>query len=380
LIKNNTITSNLEKNGSTAKNGWRTVKSGCPKGICGNSPRNLDIRLMKYTDLFFAKGKRLHLLFSLALLLLFVLAAADRHDTALLPGLLFTYLFLLAGVYTGRWICRKYFLTAKWFALAGAVLTAIIALSLCGLAGVYFLFVRVSLHDVDNDLLEAVTVSGAILFLGFFIAVTRSAIREKMNGLVLAEQKKAGELSLLRSQVSPHFLFNTLHNLYSLSINKPAQMPGLLLKLSELLRYSVYEADHALVSLNDDLNYIRNYAALENIRVSDRLSLNMELDVVRPEVRIAPMLLIVFVENAFKHARDTPSKEMVISITLKVTAGSIFFAVTNSCGEPAQSKHSGFGLDNVVKRLDLLYPGAYQLRQERNNGFFNIELELKSEK
>lgn len=332
-----------------------------------------------YVDLLF-KGKRLHLLFCLGLLLLFVLAAADRHDTTLLPGLAFTYLFILAGVYTGRWICRKYFLAGKWARLAIAVLLAVVVFALIGLAGVYLLFVRVSLHDVDDDILEAVTISSAVLFLGFFIAVTRSAIREKMNGLVLAEQKKAGELSLLRSQVSPHFLFNTLNNLYSLSINKPAEMPALLLKLSELLRYSVYEAGETLVSLEQELDYLRNYIALESIRVSDRLALTLELDSPPPEVRIAPMLLIVFVENAFKHARDAPGKQIIMQITLKITTEKLFFTVLNSCGEQqeetAKNRHSGFGLDNLVKRLDLLYPGAYRLQQGRDNGFFKIELEL----
>ena len=333
----------------------------------------------RYVDVL-VKGIRLHWLFCLGLLLLFTLIAFDRHDTTLLPGLLFTYLFLLAGVYTGRWICRRWFLVGRWSGLLAAALLAVVVFALTGLAGVYLLFVRVSLHDVGDAVLEAVTISGAVLFLGFFIAVTRSAIREKMNGLVLAEQNKAGELSLLRSQISPHFLFNTLNNLYSLSINNPAQMPSLLLKLSELLRYSVYEAKETWVSLTQERDYLRNYIALASIRVSDRLALSLELPVLPSEASIAPMLLIVFVENAFKHARDTPAQQISIDISLKVTAERILFAVINSCGEQPESqtgtKHSGFGLDNVVKRLDLLYPGAYQLKQERANGLFKVELAL----
>jgi LytS/YehU family sensor histidine kinase len=160
-------------------------------------------------------------------------------------------------------------------------------------------------------------------------------------------------------------------------------MPALLLKLSELLRYSVYEADQPMVQLQDELDYIRNYIDLENIRSADRLSLTVNLADVTSNVKIAPMLLIVFVENAFKHARNTLESEIQIIINCKVVNENIYFDVANSYGDKGtkdttEKRSSGFGIANVIKRLDLLYPGEYEMKQIRAENQFKVELCLKA--
>lgn len=337
----------------------------------------------KYLEAFFEKGKRLHLIFCAALLVLlaFILLAARSLDHVA-EGL-FCYGFVLSSIYTGRWLCRRWLLAGKWAGLIVAVLVALIGYTVVGLAGfVYFFHPDLPVNHILESGINIMVGACLFIFTGFFVAVIRSAVREKLNGLILAEQKKESELGLLRSQVSPHFLFNTLNNMYSLSINRPAEMPALLLRLSELLRYSVYEADRPVVMLQEELEYIRNYIALEDIRSSDRLFLTLNIEKPQEGIKIVPMLLIVFVENAFKHARNTAGQKIYITINLNVSGGMIYFEVENSCGEeiaenPVEKRNSGFGVENVIKRLDLLYPGGYGLKQTRVNNQFNVKLWLK---
>ena len=302
-----------------------------------------------------------------------------------IPGVIAVYCWALSCIYTGRWICRKWLLSKKYAGLFAVLIVVLLGYAAVGLLGSIYLL---DAHIPMDHLLESAINIGALalvlLFAGFFISVIRSAIKEKMNGLILAEQTKANELALLQSQVSPHFLFNTLNNMYSLSINRPAQMPDLLLKLSGLLRYSVYEASLPLVTLKEELDYIRNYIALESIRVSDRLLLVLNIEITPAAVKIAPMILIVFVENAFKHARNTLEQHIDICIDARVENDLIYFNVINSCTEEEERhnvespRSSGFGIENVIKRLDLLYPGEYSLKQGRQQDLFSVELWLKA--
>ena len=337
----------------------------------------------KYLEAFFEKGRRLHLFFCTALLILLVFVLLLSRSVSHIAVGLFYYGFVLSCIYTGRWLCRRWLLVNKWVGLVVAVVIALVGYTIVGVAGfIYFFSPQLPANHILESAINIVAGSSLLIFSGFFVAVIRSAIREKLNGLILAEQKKESELGLLRSQVSPHFLFNTLNNMYSLSINRPAQMPALLLRLSELLRYSVYEADQPVVTLREELEYIRNYIALENIRCSDRLLLGVNIEDPPDGVRIAPMLLIVFVENAFKHARNTTGQYIYITINLSVSDGIIYFDVENNCGEEisentVKKRNSGFGVENVIKRLDLLYPGGYGLKQTCINNQFKVELWLK---
>lgn len=337
-----------------------------------------------YFGAFLERGKRLHLFFCLALLVLDAFVLFVSHDWHHTAEALVIYAFVLAAIYTGRWLCRKWLLNGKWGGLVVMMIGSLTGYGVIGLAiYIYFFAPGLPLSHFAESGINITAGSFLLIFIGFFIAVIRSAIHEKMNGLILAEQKKGSELNLLRSQVSPHFLFNTLNNMYSLSINRPNQMPALLLKLSELLRYSVYEADQPKVQLQDELDYIRNYIDLENIRSADRLSLTINLPDVPLNVKIAPMLLIVFVENAFKHARNTLESKIQIIINCKVVSENIYFEVANSYSDKGakdttEKLNSGFGIANVIKRLELLYPGEYELKQNPTENQFKVELCLKA--
>jgi sensor histidine kinase YesM len=192
------------------------------------------------------------------------------------------------------------------------------------------------------------------------------------------------ELRLLQSQLSPHFLFNTLNNLYGLSITQHEKIPVLLLKLSDLLRYSVYDSKELFVPLKNELEYINNYIDFEKIRIGDRLQLTTSIESITDDrIKIAPMLLIVFIENAFKHSKNTLEKEVFIDITLKTWGDSILFSVKNSYSSSANESSGlrtdkGLGLVNVRKRLQLLYVDAYDLKVHSEDEFFTVMLQLKS--
>lgn len=211
-------------------------------------------------------------------------------------------------------------------------------------------------------------------------AITQNQLQEAQT---VASHSKS-ELHLLQSQLSPHFLFNTLNNMYGLSITDHQKIPELLLKLSDLLRYSVYDATEIYVPLKDEMTYINNYIEFEKIRIGDRLVLTTDLeDITEKAIQIAPMLLIVFIENAFKHSKNTSEEHIFIDISLKTWANSILFSIKNSYEKQEMEnnmlhKHSGFGHANVNKRLQLLYPNAYELDIQSDATYYQVNLQVKT--
>lgn len=211
----------------------------------------------------------------------------------------------------------------------------------------------------------------------------RSFLTQLQTANLTAEQNKS-ELLLLQSQLSPHFLFNTLNNLYGLSITQHEKVPPLLLKLSELLRYSVYDAKELFVPLKSELTYIGNYIEFEKIRMGERLRLSTAIEtIISDNIRIAPMLLIVFIENAFKHSKNTTDKTIMIDIALKTWNDTILFSIRNSHSgakpeNKTLNKDSGFGLANAMKRLKLLYPNEHNIKVEDNDGVYSVMLQLNA--
>jgi sensor histidine kinase YesM len=222
------------------------------------------------------------------------------------------------------------------------------------------------------------------LAIGILVKLVRISMQRQLYDAKAEAQQSQSELHLLQSQLSPHFLFNTLNNLYGLSITEHEKIPPLLLKLSELLRYSVYDAKELFVPLKEELNYINNYIEFEKIRIGDRLILNVDIEEPQnTDIKIAPMLLIVFIENAFKHSKNTAEQYIQVEISLKIWGSYILFFVKNSQNQSKEKgtfdKNSGFGLANVRKRLELLYlyPSERILEIENDEEFYSLRLQLK---
>jgi len=195
-----------------------------------------------------------------------------------------------------------------------------------------------------------------------------------------AQEQLEAELSLLKGQVNPHFLFNTLNNLYSMSLHDSKKTPELILKLSQLLSYMLYECKDETVSLEQEITFIRNYIDLEAIRVEDIADVHFEVKGNDPGHKIPPLLFIPLIENAFKHGISSEVEHSDIHIKIHIDENEIELNTENPFDETRiddDNNHKGLGLENVRKRLELLYPKKHSLEVNKNGQYFRTRLVLK---
>lgn len=186
------------------------------------------------------------------------------------------------------------------------------------------------------------------------------------------------ELSFLRSQVSPHFMFNVLNNLVSLARKKSEKMEPALLQLSSLLRYMLYEGAKGKISLTREINYLQGYIDLQKLRFGDDVDINFNVEGNTDDLELEPMLLIPFVENAFKHGMGTVAQPQIL-ISLKLTDKNLLFEVENDIAAVGESKDdsSGIGLVNTKRRLALLYKNHHQLKVIEKDNKYKVLLNLQ---
>lgn len=218
-----------------------------------------------------------------------------------------------------------------------------------------------------------------------FILSVSTAITTFQNQLVaeqLARQRENAnlktELSFLRSQISPHFMFNVLNNMVALARKKSDLLEPSLFKLSSLLRYMLYETDEELVPLGKEIEYLNNYIDLQMQRFGSKVAIDLTFNVQNNDSLVAPMLLIPFVENAFKHGTGMRQKSE-IKIELICIGERLDFLVSNrydESGSEQKDKDAGIGLQNVRRRLALLYPGKHKLAIKKHDGNFSVTLQL----
>jgi sensor histidine kinase YesM len=194
------------------------------------------------------------------------------------------------------------------------------------------------------------------------------------------------ELQNLKAQISPHFLFNTMNNFYGLAVEKSHKLPELMVRLSNLLRYSLYETNHETVPVLNEIDYLKNYMELEKIRLEDTLDFEFNADLQYAQhFEIAPLIFIVFVENAFKHAKNVEDDVVRIKIDLTISAaGIVLFEVKNNCltnEKTIDYNAQGIGLENARKRLNVLYPnGLHGLNVEKTGNYFAVKLRINLKK
>jgi two-component system, LytTR family, sensor kinase len=207
-------------------------------------------------------------------------------------------------------------------------------------------------------------------------------IRDKMASDKLASEREnenlKTELTLLRSQVSPHFMFNVLNNMVALARKQSDQLEPSLINLSSLMRYMLYEADEDKVPLDKEIDYLQSYIDLQQQRFGAKVQVNVNMQLPENAYEIEPMLLIPFVENAFKHGTGL-IQDARIDIELRARQGLLQFSVMNKYNseyEEVKDKTSGIGLTNVKRRLNLLYKDNYQLLINKKEGWFVVSLQL----
>jgi LytS/YehU family sensor histidine kinase len=197
------------------------------------------------------------------------------------------------------------------------------------------------------------------------------------DNLMRSKEQKEAELRHLKSQLNPHFLFNTLNNLYGLSVVKSDNLPPLMLKLSELLRYSVYDTEQTFVPLEKEIAYLKNYVEMEKIRMNDDVIIEFNDSGDFSNQYIAPLMLIVFVENSFKHFSFTRNEQGFVQISLNIKEN-VFSLRTKNSLDPILYKENkkGIGLENVQKRLTMLYYNKYELKINHMPDSYEVYLKI----
>lgn len=198
------------------------------------------------------------------------------------------------------------------------------------------------------------------------------AEREKQ----LMQEKLESELSYLRAQTNPHFLFNTLNNIYALARKKSDQTADVVMRLSKILRFMLYECTTPRIPLGNEIKILEDYIELEKLRYNNRLSLNFDAQVEAPQTLIAPLLLLPLVENAFKHGVSETRFESRVDIKLVLANKCLQFEVKNTKAPDLEDDASGIGLSNIQRQLELIYPDQYELEIIAQKDVFLVKLQL----
>jgi two-component sensor histidine kinase len=216
--------------------------------------------------------------------------------------------------------------------------------------------------------------------LGLRILERHATIEKKQKEL--EKEKLNSELAFLKSQVSPHFFFNTLNNIYSLITIHAEDAKDAVLKLSKLMRYLLYESEQGQTLLSSEIDFMNNYIDLMRLRMSEKVKLTVDFPEKYDNVTIAPLLFIPFIENAFKHGISYREKSF-IDIAMTISKETLTFRCVNSdnrVSDEAVDNHSGIGLENVNKRLNLLFPGRYSLKIDKSMKTYHVELTIHLDK
>ncbi len=319
---------------------------------------------------------------------LFILVSMDNKELGLLRSIFvetINIFFFAAIVYFNLLFLIPRYLNDKNFLFYCLFLVfSVIVLTPIKIIVLYFL-----LHyfpEMQNSLI----VNQTTIFLVAFIIAGSSTILKIISDWIryqrdrreLQTQTMQSELKFLKSQINPHFLFNTLNNLYALTLKKSDKAPEIVIKLSEMMRYMLYECNEKRVLLSKEVSYIRNYLDLERLRQAKNFEINFEVKGHVNDQKIAPLMFIPFLENSFKHGLNNQISQGFVTIKMDVGERNIDFFIENSKAEklPAleHRRSGGIGLVNVRRRLNLLYPNHYNLdiRDKPKTYAVTLKLEL----
>ncbi len=328
-----------------------------------------------------------HVLFWLALLLILtVLEGTDQGLWFTLTNELINLFFYGIIVYFNLFYLIPNYLNQKRFLTYGVllVLSAIIITPLKVLV-MYFKFTGDSslqaelLHNQHAYFLITFLIAGASTLFKIVTDWLRY-LREKQE---IETETMQTELRFLKSQINPHFLFNTLNNLYALTLKKDDRAPEIVIKLSEMMRYMLYECNEKKVLLRKEVHYLKNYIDLEQLRQGKNVDVNFTVRGHITDQKVAPLLFITFLENSFKHGLNNQLDHGFVNIEITVDGKDLHFFIENS--KPASidqprnpnRRSGGIGLVNVHRRLNLLYPQRYEMRIDDTPNTYAVDLSLE---
>lgn len=207
------------------------------------------------------------------------------------------------------------------------------------------------------------------------LVLEKTVLEKSIKMIQLERDNLALELDFLKSQISPHFLFNTLNSVYRMSETNDPQTSETILRLSNLMRYILYQGKDEKILLSKEIEFIKDYLSLAKLRYGDKVPLEFNIAVVEEPYKIVPLILISFVENALKHGPDRSRSDAWIDISLSVNSDKLLLVVKNSFNNSAtQSLYGGVGLGNAKRRLELHYPNRHKLNIEESENTYSVEL------
>ncbi|MGA3015137.1 MAG: histidine kinase [Bacteroidales bacterium] len=299
-----------------------------------------------------------------------------------------TMLFILLAsffYFNTYYLFRKLFLPGKLFYYLSAIFGCIVFISIA-----HFFFstlidkyIPSDFHhpDIFHRLFFPIFPALFVFAISASIKITNEWFRAERQKKEMENEKLHSELAFLKSQVNPHFLFNVLNNICSLARKKSDNTENAIIQLSRIMRYMLYDSKDEKVSLEKEVEYLQNYINLQRLRISDSVIINLTIEGNIEDKKVEPMLLIPFVENAFKHGVSY-LEESHIDISLKVDQNVLNFRVENNRikknDNPVQQE-SGIGLKNVLRRLDLLYPGTHMIKIEETASKYIVNLYITLE-
>lgn len=236
-----------------------------------------------------------------------------------------------------------------------------------------------SMGPGNNDWVYSPRFALGMFITTFFFTTFVGMLKFVENYFELENRQLNSELRFLKAQVNPHFLFNTLNNLYYLAVNKSEQTPEVVAKLSGMMRYMIHESNEPTVPLSKEVSYMENYLDLEKLRLNDEVPIIFEVHGDLEGVRITPLILITFLENAFKHGIGNTSQDSWITVSLELTDGQLHYVVSNSIVQQPNKtvrEASGIGLANVRRRLELSYPRDHTLAVTEDDERYRVDLKI----
>jgi len=354
---------------------------------CMVPARNSRISRSSFTDLMIFKNRWWQHLFFWAAALLILLNIFKSSGSVEKIDVIYTFLFLLpivCIVYLNLYLAVPRFLKRErylYYTLLFLLLLIGGALFLYLLFGSWIDWILPGFYFISYYNLPVLMLyTGSFLLLTTLLKLSRSWFML----LRLERLTTTNQLQALQSQINPHFLLNSLQSIYALSLAKSDKSPEVILQLSQILKYTLYETGQATVKLRKEIGMIKDYVGMYRHRVDPgRIKITLEVKGDPGELQIAPMLLIPFIENSFKHGLLGNQDSGFVDIHLDISTDKLQFRVCNSCGgsDPLElESKGGIGIQNTRQRLDLLYPGKHKLDIETGENTFTVYLSLELKK
>lgn len=310
----------------------------------------------------------------------FIFYSYDRNNPGIeLYQVMFFLNYALAALVVNYVFLPSFFYRKKYaqFIVASAILVTVVIIGEeFVLEQIYFPETRGQFFPgVANTLLDVVPPIFILAAFKFaWDAVSKQGQLEELQSAMVES-----ELQFLKSQINPHFLFNNLNNLYSYALERSPKAPELILKLSDVLRYMLYECREKYVAVEKEVAHLENFTRLNELQIEERGRIRFRADRMGHGFQIAPLILIVFIENAFKHSQSSLSEDIKIDVDISISeSGKMRFKCVNNFQHNANTENlaRGIGLQNVRKRLDMIYPGRHTLEIKPEENLYQVFLEL----